>query len=237
MTTVISLRATIGWAAYFDQPTKNASGILSTTEGLMKSGVPATFRDFHDGIYAFLAFHPILHKEFTEYIASGAASSETGKSVLVLFLAPREYGTATRIDEAALTVGVELDLTTWGAYELVRSALPVDKRRLLPGILLFDADLARHSIIYVPYSGGESSRDVSHFCQTIFGIAEACFLGSVPSPDRYDELSQQLQRLGIDYVRSAQTSFAEWIIGAYRSVINARQDLALLVRTLSQMFK
>jgi hypothetical protein len=117
----------------------------------------------------------------------------------------------------------------------VQHAIPLDKRRPLPGVLIFDADVTRECTVYVPYVGSESAREVSRFCQALFLIAKRCFTGTDLGRDSFDDFCVELASSLIDYVRAAETSFREWLLNAYRSVLTARQDIAAVIRTLAKL--
>jgi hypothetical protein len=112
MTTAISIRQLLAGSIYFEELTKKAAGALKSIDELMQDGVVDSLRARHSGIYAFLAFHPGISTGFTDYVASGAAASDSTDAVLVLFLASEEYRRPTVLGADGMKRAVELDQKT-----------------------------------------------------------------------------------------------------------------------------
>jgi hypothetical protein len=111
------------------------SGGIESLQTLLRPENLAALQRLHNGLYCFLAFHPNADPFISEYVEKGSLASDSGKEIMVLFIAAREMRTPQRIQINDL--GIQLDNVIHPAYEAVNLLFP-GKKVQIPGIVFFD---------------------------------------------------------------------------------------------------
>jgi hypothetical protein len=222
---------------YAESKTRNLSGAIKSTEEFLDDLI--SLQDEHDGIYAFLAYHPTSDKYVNDYISDDTLGSDAGRKIIALYL-----------DQPALTPlvmpemedkknnSVILDSNLNPAYELAARFFLDEVHPSLPGII-FLSELANPiSSIYVCFSN-ESIDKVRNSIRQIFAMAQNHL-----SKDKsktvldFDKFASQLIQANIPYKRAGDTNLrsASFVVCAWLK-INAKAILVALPKYAGLMNK
>jgi hypothetical protein len=219
-----------------DRMLERASGAVEDLSKLLTLDGMRKLDDYHNGIFAFMAYHPAVHSAFAEYIRSGALSSDSGRAVLALFVVNQEARTPQALADSQPIPGVTVDYELDPSYRFIEKMLPLGSRRPLPGILLFPSLLDRSDSVYVPCDDLDNAAKISTRCQRVFLTAARVFTGSDRTAERFDELCEHLMRASIQYYRLGPRSMGEWLIQAYWVTRRHGKDIATAVQKISTLF-
>jgi hypothetical protein len=219
-----------------DRTSDRAAGAVEDLNKLLTSDSMQKLNEYHDGIFAFMAYHPAVHSAFADYLSSGALSSDSGRAVLALFVVNREARTPQPLSSLQPIPGVTVDHEVDPSYRFIEKILPLDSRQPLPGILVFPSLIDRSDSAYIPCADLDNKAKISTRCQQVFLTAARIYTGSDRTPERFDEFCEHLMRDSIQYYRLGRRSTGEWLIQTYRLTRAHGKDIATAVQKISALF-
>jgi hypothetical protein len=212
--------------------TKYYSGGIKNLEELLRPENLTKLESLHVGIFCFLAFHPSIDNFVAEYIEKGSVASDSGRQILVLFIANTEFRSPKKIEKSDLNFGLELETSIHPAYEAVEVLFPT-KKVDLPGLIFFDRFVDATNSIYVPLAGTQSVDNVATLCRTIFSLAQNSYNdANKKGKDFSNNFSVQLEMKRIRYERTQKISFREWLIKIGSKVYDHRGDIISVLSSL-----
>ena len=222
---VLSLRTALEHLSA-DPHTHELSGQVKNVSELLSEDNLRKLEHSHKGIFAFLAFHPVGDQAITEYLLQGTLSSDSGSTILVLFvieadargprvLSDRDFGSAVEVTEAVHP--------SYATLQLLFGEVPPPS---LPGIAFFDR-LGMTEPVYVRLGGLTNVESVRTRLRDVCAMANGCVRSrSRDDPSGFaDCFSKALAVKGIPYMRSGRRSLIECLILAARRLFEHRQDL------------
>ena len=206
------------------QDGRRITGILRNSEDVLQPAVLALLEESHDGVFAFLAFHPERDRGFAEYVRSGALAGDTGRHMLALYAVDSESAASTI--SLALGWNAILDHSIDPAAEMVRNLFPAEDVAL-PGILVIPRFSRPDTALYVAAVHLDDAQEVGLLCQAVFAAAAAAYRQSKNQPERRftAEFAARLRRARLGYIRTRRRSFFKWLTGAYTLLWRCGADL------------
>lgn len=199
------------------------SGGIESLQTLLRPENQAALQRLHDGLYCFLVFHPNADHFISEYVENGSLASDSGKEIMVLFIAAREMRTPQRIQINDL--GIQLDNEIHPAYDAVSLLFP-GKKVQLPGIVFFDNFIKPKESVYIPIEKTESLEVTTSIFRKVFVIAQKSYQFSKSEGiDFENHFAIQLGKNHVDYKRTGRTSLGEWLIKAYNIICENKSDI------------
>jgi len=208
----------------------------------------------HEGMYAFLAFHPTVDVAVANYLVPPVASSgaddstssvgmDAGADIMLLMLSKAAAPQARNITREDLGVGVQIKREAHRAYKLASRFFPTGRTPRFPGLILFDKLIAPEESIYVFLDNADENA-VRMICRKAFEATRACYdpngkgLGK-PAVD-FPRLAARLYTLEIPYarcgengVRSASLLFGAWIVKNAKAIVTAIPKLVGAAKTVA----
>jgi hypothetical protein len=220
--------------AIADPNVKKASGNVRSFDDLLRPENLEQLERHHEGLFAFLAFHPEADSTVAEYVRSGTLASDSGPRLLVLFTLDSAARFPVRLGSNAFQSWLDLDAEVHPAYQMVRMMFLPGRIPPLPGILFFGS-FAVPDCIYVSLADVTELEPLRQRLREVFSLADHSLRkgGSGGREGWSDALGTQLQKDGIDYVRSTSISPREWLLRGYQFVRDHRGDLVSMLGLLS----
>jgi len=225
---VLSLSSLID-EAIADENIKNLSGNVSSFDKLLRKESLALLEKKHNGLFAYLAFHPGSDKNITEYIRQGSLSSDSGTNILVLFTLDAEAKWATPISSQTFGSWIDIDSAIHPSYELIRIMFSKTTIPPLPGIVFFERFSTERDPVYVSLQGITTSEQTRDLLRTSFSLANNAFKSSREKGDFADIFSIELQKKKIAHQKAGKISMSEWLVKAYQVVWNNKGDIVSAV--------
>lgn len=217
-----------------DPAKKNLSGNISDLKELMTHENLIRLEKAHEGIFAFMAFHPGADKALTEYIGLGSLASDAGDYVLALFTLGTSAYRPRKIDFRLLESTVAIDHGEHPAYDLVRFLFPKDLPPRLPGILFIEKFSSLTEPVFVSLEKSVAVADVVARVRLLFEMATRSYVKTKEdgSIDFVHDFSTRLAAGKIDYRRGEAASMTEWLIKGYYRVRQNLGDIVSVVKLL-----
>jgi hypothetical protein len=207
-------------AAYAAQDRRNLSGSIENV-GKFEENF-AALDSSHDGIYAFLAFHPVADQQVLDYVIEGTLGDDAGPHILALFLSPAYVGQPREAKPIDAQLGVKLTGEQHPAYELARDFFPSNAKPRLPGLIFFDFLSQPKDSIYVILQGNDVSA-IRWQCREVFESANKAQLTQCTGGDGtrwnldFDRFAASLSGMSIQYQRAGHIGIraAALIVGVW----------------------
>jgi hypothetical protein len=181
---------------------------------------------WHDGVFAFLAFHPKGDKPIVDYLLEGTLADDSGQRVLVFFtlncdarwpkpICPSDFGD---------WIGVEQSSDV--SHQIIALLFKDQTAPPLPGILFFE----RFSItepVFASLAGLHETSRIRETIRLLCSVADRCSRdnGDERSGRFADHLSRCLALQDREYARANGKSWQEWCIAVFQRLWKSRQDL------------
>ncbi|MDQ3839874.1 MAG: hypothetical protein M3297_11465 [Thermoproteota archaeon] len=187
----------------------------------------------HHGPFAFLAFHPVADKPIVDYVQQGTLSSDS-RNIMTLFTLDKEARVATQLDKKSLIgVGVDFDTSSHRAYDLVQALFENQAAPPLPGIAFFARFTIESDVVYASLQGLKEVTEVSNRLRKLFSLADQAWRTSqAKGRDFADDLAVLLEQEKLPFIRTGQTSLRQWLIRAYRLVLEHGSDIVSAIGTI-----
>jgi hypothetical protein len=225
---LVSLRELIEAAIAAGEPYFKASGAVTDWAALYDPANLALLDNEHDGVFAFLAFHPVADEAVAAYVAERTLASDSGAHTLVFFTLEAEARRGGRANRAA---GFVLDDGLHPAYEAVRLLYEPAAPPSLPGIVFTPELFGPADVIFVPLTELDGPAAVRERLREVFALAEAAWRRS--GRDGFPAaLATSLLARQTPYDRRERTSAREWLIKGYQVAIKRGADLVTLIGAL-----
>ena len=218
-------------AALIDPIEKRFTGNVTDSSKLLSDDNLSKLEQMHDGLFAFIAFHPAADKLVTEYIKAGSLGADSGRHIFVLFTLDGNAHKPQRIDKNAFEDRIEIDDGEYPAYELVRGLFPNEAVEL-PGILFIQKFSKPSEPVLVSFRGQKTLEDLTALARQIFETGTSVYLNGAQG-DFPEKFSIAMARKTIPYKRGGSTSMREWMVKAF---YQARKNLGDIV-TVVKLFK
>jgi hypothetical protein len=206
------------------------SGGIQSIQALLEPANQAALQRLHNGLFCFLAFYPETDSFISEYVQKGSLASDSGRQIMVLFIAAREMRNPQHIQIDDLKI--EIDRNIHPAYEAVSTLFP-RKQVALPGIVFFDDFIRPKESVYVQIKKADSLESAAAICRNIFMVAQTSYQASKEKHHEFsDEFAIRLGKSHINYQRSGKTTFGEWLIKVYNIIYENKSDIIAAVGLL-----
>jgi hypothetical protein len=210
---------------------KRLSGGIRSLNDLLNSPSFGKLQSSYN-LFCFLAFHPQIDTLVEEYLEKGSIASDSGKQILVLFIANSETRMPTIIKKADLDFGIQIESSIHPAYEAVETLFP-GKKMDLPGLIFFDRFVDAKNSVYISFLGEDSVAKVASLCRSIFSIAQNSYnMSRNQEHDFFNDFCVQLAKKRISYDRTQETSFREWLVKIYNKAADHKSDILTVVTSL-----
>jgi hypothetical protein len=212
---------------------ESISGTIETLDFLLNKENLDFLEKSHDGLFSFLAFHPEVDQLIFNYLQTESLSTDSGNNILVLFFSKKEFFLPRKIDTQDLEIGITISRFIHPAYQAVEMLFSPQIRVELPGLIFFDRLMDIRESIYIPLQGLESVSQVADRCRKIFSIAHNTLIKS-QTKDRkfFNEFSLELLNEKINYKRSQNSCFREWLIKSYHIIAENKGTIITVVPSL-----
>lgn len=216
---VLSL-TTILQEAAADPEWKHLSGNIRSLDDLLKPANWRVLEECHDGMFAFLAFHPAVDSGLVAYVRSGTLASDSGPNILTLFTLDAQARWPTSITNSSFESWLALDTSSHPSYEMIRILFEPQTVPPLPGIVFFDSFALETKAVYVNLSDGAEEQAVRTYLREWFALADKAWRDSkTKSADTFaNRLSVALQAKNLTYFVTGRTSIREWLVQGMRFV-------------------
>lgn len=202
-------------AAVADRSTKNLSGYIHDVEQLLTKENLRKLEIAHDGIFAFLAFHPKLDTAMTDYVQKGSLSADAGSNIFAMFVLDQSANTPQRITDESFKNWLTIDEQQLPSYEIVRRLFEQNPPPL-PGVAFIEKLSDQSEPVFVSFQGKGTVEEVGAFARKVFYIASQTY-----NKNRKDQeefvlgFCARLTQERIEYYRTSQKTIMEWLIFAY----------------------
>jgi hypothetical protein len=219
------MRTLLEYARDAESGEKRVSGNVRSFVELFEAGVPAYMDRLHAGVYALLLFHPVADAAISDYLATGALSSDSGPRILTFFMLDVEARTPLVLPAATKPDWLHLDRDSHATYVILRTLFEPKTPPAQPGILFLGGLDIKEECVYVPLTG------VADLVSARTQIAHALALadravGKEVRRNRFaDDLAVVLRREAVRYHRSSRASVREFLIRAFRVLVRHRGDI------------
>lgn len=224
-----SFRLFMESAVHAEDLSENLSGHISDfNEFLMPTNLVKINSSFR-GVFAFLAFHPIGDKAISDYLLSGTIASDSGKEVLMFFLANRDARWARPLTSNDLIAGGSIDPLNDPPAEFVQMLFK-DGQPPLPGVVFFEK-FALTEPIFVTLRGLKESDQIRERIQDVCALAGKSFRECKASGGLSftAHFSRSLAKGNIKYNRTGQQSCAEAFFKFAHSVLAHGNDIVNVI--------
>ncbi len=211
--------------------TKQLSGNIASLDRLLSPESLRILEERHDGLFAFLAFHPGVDKSIAKYVREGTLSSDSGPKIMTLFVLDKKARRATTVNEQSLAeVGVELDTTVHPAYEVVRFLFESKVPPPLPGIAFFERFTTESDVVYVSLQGLKEVGEIHGRLGSLFNLAERAFQSSQETDHAFaDELAYRVEMAKLTVYRTGRTSVRQWLVRSVQFIGRYGKDIVSLL--------
>lgn len=114
---------------------KRLTGNIQSFEKLPQTSNLALLESSHDGVFAYLDFHPSADAAVVAYVRAGTLSSDSGHNVLTLFTPDSCRRRPTPISTTSFRSWMTIDSSVDPSYEIVRLLFDPASPPPLPGIV------------------------------------------------------------------------------------------------------
>jgi len=226
---VLSFRSTLE-SALTDPDVRHGAGNIRDIEELLTEETFRRMEEVHEGVFAYLAFHPVGDPAVTRYLLDGTLADDAGPKVLVLFVGEREASWPKPLASADFEGAVEVEQGAHPSRYLL-DILSRSRSLPLPGLVFFEHFRASEPI-HLSLEGLGDAAAVRA------SIREGCLLAQDawrrtrhPGGEGFaDALSLAFLKQELPYTRVGSTSLSEWFVRGYRKVNEYRKDILSVVK-------
>lgn len=203
---------------------KNFTGNVMSYESLFNEDNIKKLEEYHQGVFAFLAFHPTRDEAVVDYIKQETLTSDSGPTILVMFICHDNRKFARKISKTDLEGWIEIDQELHPSYEVIRKIFLPNQVPPIPGIVFFERLSAISKPVYVTLGDCKEGSEVGLRLGKVFSFADAVYRN-----DNRDDFpitfSEALLKEKIEYFRPGPLSVAEWLIQTYRNVMHYKSEI------------
>jgi hypothetical protein len=230
---VLSLSTVIQEAAS-DPNLKKISGNINSFDKLLAPESLALLEKSHNGVFAFLAFHPAVDSTIVSYIKGGTLPSDSGRDILVLFSLDAQARWATAITSESFSDWLTVDLSVHPSYELLRFLFDPERPPPLPGIVFFSAFTGEAEVVYVKFPLISSEAEARSFFRNLFSLVDKVWHSSAgkPSDAFTDRLAAALSKEKFEYAKTGRVSMREWLVKSMNFLAQQNSDIVTLIWVL-----
>lgn len=178
---------------------------------------------------AFLAFHPKTDTAVTEYVKNGTLSSDSGPNILTLFTLDTEATWPTPITDQSFTSWLDVEVSNYPAYQMVRMLFEPNQVPPLPGIVFFRSFNSKREAIYIALQELDDVKAVQKRLRVLFSLADEIVRKTKKPDDIQSELAVALQEHRIAFSKTSNTTMSEWIIRSYQFLGDHLGDIVSVV--------
>jgi len=204
---------------------KHLTGNVTDFNTLTKVATLKSLDDQHAGVFAFLAFHPVVDRTVSEYVDEGTLPDDSGPKVLVLFTMDQHARWQTKKHLIEIP-GIQIADDEHPAYRMIRLVFSATHSPPLPGLLLFNRFVGNKSAVYVDLAA-LSKDQVRQRLRAVFELATQA--NKPGTSDFAARLGTLLGSRGIAYVKNEAISLPEWLAKAWRELRDKKYELLALV--------
>lgn len=232
-TYVISLQSLME-EALSNEKVKHLTGNVKAIEELFSEKNMANLKQYFQGVFAFLGFHPKVDAGITSYLCSGSISSDSGSDILVLFVLDTPATSPVELENQSFKKWMDLETSVHPSYTLIRSMFNDPVALLFPGIIFFEDIQQMQNPVYIHISDSSNEDAVKQQMRLLFALAQKASSDSLASRKSFLNLfAQSLQRNHLAYERGHDISAREWFVNAFRIIGKHFGDIVSVV----QLFK
>ncbi len=189
-------------------PAWGSSGSFTEANDLIGSSEALT--QLHSGVFAFLAYNPLVEDFVSAYVESGALATDTGSAVMALFLAGSDRGRPVPFQKERLVSAVRVIESIDPVREVLSWVFPADPQPVAPGIVFFDRPLGVRESVFVPIRELDSAARLAVYLRTLFSMANAVLDSNAETNEHwFDCFCARMVTAGITYSRTSGKSGAE----------------------------
>jgi hypothetical protein len=205
------------------------SGNVSSFDKLVRKESLELLEKKHEGLFAYLAFHPKADQPVADYVKNGTLASDSGPNILVLFTLDAEAKWAAPMSSDAFDSWLDLDNSVHPSYELIRIMFAQTVVPPLPGIVFFDCFTKEREPVYVSLQGLSDPAQVKEVMRTVFSLADYAYRSSRERGSFAEGFGVELQKKRIGYQKAGRKSMMEWLVKAYQVVWDHKGDIVSVV--------
>jgi len=225
---LLPFRSVVESAAQGDS--KNFTGTVTDFESLTKQETLEQLDRQHQGVFAFLAFHPIADEQVRKYVDSGSLPADSGRKILVLFTVDENatWGGSTPVMEVP---GFEFETADHPAYQMIRDLYEGKVPPSLPGILIFESFVHTTGTVYISLEGLDETQVRSRL-RKIFELAGHVYdSGALEFAGAFGVALTQNK---IAYLRSEPGTLSEWLAKAWRLAWEKKKEIVTMVGSVAK---
>lgn len=170
----------------------------------------------HNGVFAFVAFHPELDAAIAEYLRSGSLADDSGPHVLALFMLNTPAHTPIDLTAVDGSRFMSLLEPARSSTALVRDLFPDVELPQLPALVFLERLSGAAEPVAVSLDGLSKAADVRTRCARICDLAGRAYTRSLAEGAFATLFATALAGGGLTYRRGGTTSAGEWLIKALR---------------------
>jgi hypothetical protein len=217
-------------SAVAEANTKHLTGEVLDFSALTKQETLEQLDKQHQGIFAFLAFHPIADDQVRRYVDSGSVPDDSGAQVLVLFTVDEDVTWGGQKPSIRVP-GIEIQYGDHPAYQIVRQLYEGKIAPSLPGILLFESFVHTTGTVYVSLGSLDESQ-IRNRLRKLFELAAHVYESG---PLEFaGALGVALTQNKIPYLRSEPGSLSEWLAKAWRLAWEHKKDIVTVLKPVGK---
>ena len=226
---VTPLRSLIEAAVARSAPDKRLSGTVLSPEQLLDEVNVRHLEQAHSGVFAFLAFEMAVDVPIRDYVLSGTLGADSGPHILVLFALGDDLPSS---DATYMAGGVVVDATVHPAYDVIRRLFQPKPPPPLPGIAFMARLSSPTDTVYVDLDGMGGESAARSRLRLLFSLADGAFDVTGDRSQFADSFAVGLARRGVNYSRSGRRALREWLVWAYRFLLQNRSDVVAVLGDL-----
>jgi hypothetical protein len=208
--------------AIADPDQDNLTGNLEDFMRLLSEENLARFEESHQGVFAFLVFHPSADEHVAEYVRSGTLVSDTGPRIIAFFTLDED---AMAIPSSPVSDLIEVDGDVHIAYEVTSLLFTPQVPPPLPGVLFTAHVSGTGDAVYVPLGDLADTDGVRSHLRAVFSLADKAWSTSRNRSAFADRFTRALASEKIVYMRSDRRSMGEWMTKSYRRIVDRGLEL------------
>ena len=201
-----------------------SSGSFALASDLVESS--EALSAYHKGVFAFLAYNPLVEDFINTYVESGAAATDSDTAVMVLLLAGPDRGRPAPFQKEKLISAVRVVESFDPVKEALGWFFPGEPQPIPPGIAFFDRPLDVRESVYVPIREMDSAAKLAVFLRGLFAAANAVQKEAREVNEQwFDSFCARLVKSGTAYTRVSPKSRAE--LWAQMTVLLRKHGLSI----------
>ena len=188
----------------------------------------------HDGVFAFLAFHPNYHSDVLDYVCSGRMELDSGDYIFVLFTLETAANTPLIADTSLFASWMNVTEADYPSYKFIKQLFENQAPPSLPGILLSERLSVASEPVYVGFRNQTSSRPLADLLADIFETGTKSYFTSKGNGQAFSEqLGFDLALKGLAYNRLGRLTLREHVARLFHWARSHSGDLVTVVKMLS----